>query len=93
MIGLGDSQGPVLLVRVIVGQVVQVELVLEQLPDHLGPLLHAGDPLVHGDRRPIEVPLEVQLGLLLVKVGEVAVQHQLGPRLDNLRPGYPVDVD
>jgi len=93
VIRLDDSQGSVLLVGVIVGHVVQVELVLEQLPDNLGTFLHAGHPLIHWDGRPIEIPLEVQLGLLLVKVGEVAVQHQLGARLDHLRTSYPVNVD
>ena len=77
MVRLDNSQGPVLLVGVVVGHVVQVQLVLEQLSDHLGTLAHTGHPLVDWDGRPIEIPLQVQLRLLLVKVGIVAVQHQL----------------
>ena len=93
MVGLDHPQGPVSLVGVVVGHVVQVQLVLEQLSYHLGTFLHAGHPLVHGDGRPVEIPLDVQLVLLLVQVGEVAVQHQLGARLDHLWPGYAVNVD
>ena len=77
MVRLDNSQGPVLLVGVVVGHVVQVQLVLEQLSDHLGAFAHTGHPLVDWDGRPIEIPLQVQLRLLLVKVGIVAVQHQL----------------
>jgi len=85
VVRLDNSKSPVLLVGVVVGHVVQVQLVLEQLSYHLGTFLHAGHPLVHGDGRPVEIPLDVQLVLLLVQVGEVAVQHQLGARLDHLR--------
>ena len=90
---LEDSQGSVLLVSIVVGHVVQVQLVLEQLSDHLGTLAHTRHPLVDWDGGPIEVPLQVQLGLLLVKVGIVTVQHQLRPGLDNLRPCYPLNVN
>ena len=93
VVRLDDSQSPVLLVSVIVGHVVQVQLVLEQLSDHLGTLAHTGHPLVDWDGRPIEIPLQVQLGLLLVKVGVVTVQHQLRPGLDNLRADKIENVD
>ena len=93
VVRLDDSQSPVLLVSVIVGHVVQVQLVLEQLSDHLGTLAHTGHPLVDRDGGPIEIPLQVQLGLLLVKVGVVTVQHELRPGLDNLRTNKIENVD
>lgn len=93
MVRLEDSQGPVFLVSVIVSHVVEVQLVLEQLSDHLGTLAHTRHPLVDWDGGPIEVPLQVQLGLLLVKVGIVTVQHQLRPGLHNLRASYPLYVN
>ena len=93
MVRLDDSQSPVLLVSVVVGHVVQVQLVLEQLSDHLGTFAHTGHPLVHWDGRPVEIPLQVQLRLLLVQVGIVAVQHQLRPGLDNLGADEIENVD
>ena len=93
VVRVDNSESPVLLVSVVVGHVVQVQFVLEQLSDDLGALAHAGHPLVDRDGGPIEIPLQVQLGLLLVKVGVVTVQHELRPGLDNLRTNKIENVD
>ena len=81
------------LVGIIVSHVGEVQVLLEHLANHLGALVHAWHPLVDRDGGPVEIPLQVQLGLLLVKVGIVAVQHQLGPGLDNLRADEIENVD
>ena len=79
MVGVEDVEGPVLLEGVVVGGVEEVEVLLEELADDLGPLVHAGDPLVDGEGGAVEVPLQVQLVLLLLLVVKVTVYGQLFP--------------
>ena len=51
---------------------------------YLRSFLHAWNPLIDRNWRTIEIPLEIKLGLLLLHVVEVTVQHQLGSRLHHL---------
>ena len=59
MVRVDDTQRPVFLVGVVVRGVLQVQLVAEQVPDHLGSLVHTGNPLVHRNRGAVEIPLQV----------------------------------
>ena len=64
------------LVGIIVSHVGEVQVLLEHLANHLGALVHARHPLVDEGGGPIEIPLQIQLRLLLRHVIKVAVQHQ-----------------
>ena len=79
MVGVEDVEGAVLLEGVVMSGVEEVQVVLEEISNDLGSLLHAGHPLVDGEGGAVEIPLEVQLGGLRLLVREVTVKEQLLP--------------
>ena len=62
MVGVEDVEGAVLLEGVVMSGVEKVKVVLEEISNDLGSLLHAGHPLVDGEGGAVEIPLQVQLG-------------------------------
>ena len=79
MVGVEDVEGAVLLECVVMSGVEEVKVVLEEISNDLGHLLHAGHPLVDGEGGAVEIPLEVKLGGLRLLVRKVTVQEQLLP--------------